>query len=752
MANYVDIGGVPISGFISPGTTSDTFPVIDTTLGIDGLRNYSGGTEIFSGTTITELRRRAGMIVGIESGSRYFKLKDKDPWDFDETDWEEVNFGGGSGSAITGGTFSAGTLTLVNGSGDTITITGFTSGGDSYWISGSTGIGSIKTISGGNISQGDYSISQGFNNSVVVSPLSTTIGGSGNTVTKTYLSSIIGGLDDEIIASSGTTIIGGATNQIAAGSDNGIFQGQNNLFNSSYNSLIFGGDDNSITSDTYYGTLINSIESDIVESLSSQILGGDGNIISDGNHSFIIGGTGLTITNGQFSTIINGLENQLIGAGGNNIVYESSIIGGSNNVMSSAQIGSSIIGGSGNTINGYYSGSLFGKYNSIIGGVNNQIGIGTERNGIIGGTDNRINGEGGISNGVIAGGDNNFIAEAMNNKNSFIGGGTNNSILYDSSVPLISPNSAIIGGSGNTIATLGEEIEGNTVILGGYNITATTANTVYVPKLNIRDVVSGTSIYNLGIDSNGFVVTGTTNNGGGSGTTISAYTYDSTNNTFSIEISGSSSFDASFNTVSGLTVTNDLTVNNELEVNGFAYVNGHSIFSGETDTYLFGPVLQIAGTGDTEPIFAVEGSVGELFTVTDTLTGELFGVNNVSGLPILEVYDDNTIMMGNHLAPSLNTTVIINQNVGQSILYSIPTTAYTGGFFEYTVKNTSGVRAGSIMSVFSGSSIDFNETTTNDIGDTTDVTFDMNISGTSANLLVSATSNGWEIKTIVRSI
>ena len=176
-------------------------------------------------------------------------------------------------------------------------------------------------------------------------------------------------------------------------------------------------------------------------------------------------------------------------------------------------------------------------------------------------------------------------------------------------------------------------------------------------------------------------------------------------------------------------------------------IDGESIFSGESTD-----VVKIFGSGNTSPLFSVEGSVGELFTITDSLTGELFGVNNVSGLPILEVYDDNTIMMGNHLAPSLNTTVIINQNVGQSILYSIPTTAYTGGFFEYTVKNTSGVRAGSIMSVFSGSSIDFNETTTNDIGDTTDVTFDMNISGTSANLLVAATSNGWEIKTIVRSI
>ena len=56
------------------------------------------------------------------------------------------------------------------------------------------------------------------------------------------------------------------------------------------------------------------------------------------------------------------------------------------------------------------------------------------------------------------------------------------------------------------------------------------------------------------------------------------------------------------------------------------------------------------------------------------------------------------------------------------------------------------------MSIFSGTSIDYNETTTNDIGDTSGITFDMNISGGTANLTVSATTNSWEIKTIVRSI
>ena len=106
--------------------------------------------------------------------------------------------------------------------------------------------------------------------------------------------------------------------------------------------------------------------------------------------------------------------------------------------------------------------------------------------------------------------------------------------------------------------------------------------------------------------------------------------------------------------------------------------------------------------------------------------------------------------MGSNLAPSLNTTIKETINSGQSTLYSIPISAYTGAFFEYTAKNTAGVRAGSIMSVFSGSSVEFNETTTNDIGSTTNLSFDMSVTGTSANLLVSATTNNWEIKTIIR--
>jgi hypothetical protein len=56
------------------------------------------------------------------------------------------------------------------------------------------------------------------------------------------------------------------------------------------------------------------------------------------------------------------------------------------------------------------------------------------------------------------------------------------------------------------------------VVLGGQNITGSTNDTVFVPYLNINNLGTGTSINNLGIDSNGFVVTGTTGGGGGGNT------------------------------------------------------------------------------------------------------------------------------------------------------------------------------------------------------------------------------------------
>jgi len=163
-------------------------------------------------------------------------------------------------------------------------------------------------------------------------------------------------------------------------------------------------------------------------------------------------------------------------------------------------------------------------------------------------------------------------------------------------------------------------------------------------------------------------------------------------------------------------------------------------------------VLTVIGSGDTEPLFTVQGSSGELFSITDDLTGSLFAVNDISGLPILEVFDDDTVHMGSYQAPSLNTTVKLNPGTGLSTVYSLPMSAYTGAFFDYTVTNTVGARAGSIMSIFSGNTVEFDDAPTTDIGTTSGITFTMSADSTNTLLQVSAATTGWEVKTIVRSI
>jgi hypothetical protein len=51
-------------------------------------------------------------------------------------------------------------------------------------------------------------------------------------------------------------------------------------------------------------------------------------------------------------------------------------------------------------------------------------------------------------------------------------------------------------------------------------------------------------------------------------------------------------------------------------------------------------------TGEGGIIVDIQGQSGQLFSVTDSLVGVLMSVNDISGLPILEVSSDNTVKMG----------------------------------------------------------------------------------------------------------
>jgi hypothetical protein len=73
--------------------------------------------------------------------------------------------------------------------------------------------------------------------------------------------------------------------------------------------------------------------------------------------------------------------------------------------------------------------------------------------------------------------------------------------------------------------------------------------------------------------------------------------------------------------------------------------------------------VNITGSGfaSGQDRFSVDGTNGRLFSVTDNLAGSLFSVNDIAGLPIIEAFDDNTVIMG---AYNRNDFIITGNSVG----------------------------------------------------------------------------------------
>ena len=69
--------------------------------------------------------------------------------------------------------------------------------------------------------------------------------------------------------------------------------------------------------------------------------------------------------------------------------------------------------------------------------------------------------------------------------------------------------------------------------------------------------------------------------------------------------------------------------------------------------------------------FTVDGTNGRLFSVTDNLSGSLFSVNDIAGLPIIEAFDDNTVIMG---AYNRNDFILTGNSLG---LGGLPNTGTT---------------------------------------------------------------------------
>ena len=136
-------------------------------------------------------------------------------------------------------------------------------------------------------------------------------------------------------------------------------------------------------------------------------------------------------------------------------------------------------------------------------------------------------------------------------------------------------------------------------------------------------------------------------------------------------------------------------------------------------------------------------------TGSSLITGSLIVTGSTSVLGTSSI--NGIVLIGTSSAQALYTTARITTVAGINTIYSLPTASYDGTFFDYTLISGTNARAGQIMSIWSGSEIKYTETTTTDIGSTSNFIFSVALTAGSASLQVTG-STGAVIKTIIKGI
>ena len=661
----------------------------------------------------------------------------------------ELGSGVGSTVRINNGNISSGNYSgILSGTGNTASgVYSFIGGGVSNIITGSTsaivsgldneiytdysfiGSGTGNTIT----SIGSYSVIGGGRFNRTSGVCSFIGGGCGNTMSGSYnvitggranttsniASNIAGGNSN--ISSGGYSAVGGGRNNCATGTNSVIAGGAQNTLSGSY-TVIGGGCQNRIAGNIYSYIGSGNFNT-ITGGTSSAILSGSGNTVSLGNHSIINGGLSNSIlsncsvvgggcrntNSGNYSTIGGGIINT--------ITSQCSFIGGGRfNVISNAS----------SVITGGYNNTSSGQYSVISGGY---INLATANYSTISGGYCNTNSGGCAS---IGGGRNNTIGIVSTSNFSFIGGGINNRVLSACSFIgsgqnnlITGTTSNIVGGTGNTITSNFSYIAGgqrnttscNNTFIFGSNITANAVDTTFTQCINAcgQTLLQGTSASSgcaLLVRNSTPLALYTTLN---TGQHIFNGTFTATaNNTCGWNLNQtlrqrSTDSDLLYATFINPTIisTQNNQVNKALSV--------QALFTGSSIT-LTGATNIIADFSAT--------NVGTQLSITDVTTGVIYGVNDISGLPIIDAtsnWDVNIYDFPNTVLSKTGKTLTFGviRNTASTVTVQSDLVFNEGLGLNYRMSQVTGVTTGSSTSILYQLPINTGQTiflTTNTLG------------------------------------
>ena len=138
-----------------------------------------------------------------------------------------------------------------------------------------------------------------------------------------------------------------------------------------------------------------------------------------------------------------------------------------------------------------------------------------------------------------------------------------------------------------------------------------------------------------------------------------------------------------------------------------------------------------------------------------SITGTSFASSNFTfpqGVTVTGLLTASTSAYVTNTLYSGSTVTGIVGPVTNQVVASLTTGSYNAAYFDYTINDGTNYRAGTVMSVWSPSNIEYTETSTNDLGNTSQATFVVDIVSGVARLKFSNVSGTWSVKTGVRAV
>jgi len=181
------------------------------------------------------------------------------------------------------------------------------------------------------------------------------------------------------------------------------------------------------------------------------------------------------------------------------------------------------------------------------------------------------------------------------------------------------------------------------------------------------------------------------------------------------------------------------------------YSSGSNRFGNQlSDTHQFTGSVSITGSlaasltnVDQTNIVGYNTSTGQLFyQSTSSLSVTSASYAATASYATVFNISSSLYSAGARTAPAGAETAIITLNTG----------SYTAAFFDYTVSSGSNARAGTVMSVWNGASVQYTDNSTLDIGGTSDITLKVEVGGANAQLVATTTTSAWTVKTTYRLI